>query len=139
MRRLVLALLPALLACGCAAPPGPPLTITGQGSPPVLDAITEQSFTEEGLTVVRPFFHYHDPDGDVVYLARELVESDGPYQKTRGTPINDPAPLQERGAIFAGRWPCGPNRYHALMRAYLIDRQGNRSNVAFYDVHCNGG
>ena len=111
----------------------------GQGSPPVLDAITQRTILVGGFPRVIPEFHFHDADGDVRFIARELVDTNGPYEGTQGAPINLPPDLQKRGAVFAGGWACGANSYHATLRAYLIDQSGNRSNAMTYTIHCNGG
>ncbi len=126
---------------GCASnvgTPAPDLTAAA-GPPPVLDAITIRGGTRNNFPFPIPEFHFHAPNGDVVYIERELVETNGPFEQTRGAPINLPADLQRRGAVFAGGWPCGPNVYHATMRAYLIARSGQRSNAMTYTIHCNGG
>ena len=139
--RLATALTGALALSACAdmgQPAGPPVAVAS-GSPPVLEAITQRQVMQGGFPTIIPEFHFHDADGDVRFLARELVASNGPYGKTQGTPINFPADLQKRGAVFAGRWSCGPNVYYAKMHAYLIDQAGNRSNALDYTVHCNGG
>ena len=129
----------ALCACtDIGRPSGAPIGVAS-GSPPVLEAITQRQIMEGGYPVIIPEFRFHDADGDVRFLARELVATNGPHERTQGTAINFPAALQQRGAIFAGRWSCGPNVYYARMHAYLIDQAGNRSNAMDYMIHCNGG
>ncbi len=127
--------------CACTdmgQPSGPPVA-GASGSPPVLEAITQRQVMQDGYPVIIPEFHFHDADGDVRFLARELLATNGPHEQTQGTTITLPAALQRRGAIFAGRWTCGPNVYFARMHAYLIDQAGNRSNAMDYIIHCNGG
>ena len=128
----------ALALASCAQSVAPPVA-SGVGTPPVLDAITFRHANRDGFQDVIPEFHFHDAEGDVRFIARELVSTNGPYERTQGAPIDLPADLQRRGAIFAGRWPCGANVYFATLRAYLIDQAGNHSNAMNYTIHCNGG
>ena len=137
MRQLVLVAALGLLVCACQAGVQAPLP-SADGSPPVLDAITEMTVTREGFPVVIPQFHFHDADGDVIFLQREIVETDGPHEKAQGTNVNLPPAMQQRGAIIAGGWSCGANHYHATLRAYLLDRAGHCSNAMTYTIHCNG-
>ncbi len=130
----------ALALAGCANtghPSGAPMVVGG--SAPVLEAITQREIIEDGYPTVIPEFHFHDRDGDVRFLEREIVTTNGPYARTKGVAITFPADLQQRGAVFAGRWNCGPNTYYAKIHAYLIDRAGNHSNAMDYTIHCNGG
>ena len=136
--------LSACLACaavlaGCETSTVAPPVAVGQGSPPVLDSITERSVILAGFPRVIPEFHFHDADGDVRFLAREMVETNGPYRQVGGAAVDLPPDLQKRGAVLAGGWPCGPNAYYVKMNAYLVDAAGNRSNAMTYTVHCNGG
>ena len=128
----------ALCACTGTGQPSGPAVAAASGSPPVLEAITERQIMQDGYPVIIPEFHFHDADGDVRFLARELLATNGPHEQTQGTAITFPAALQKRGAIFAGRWSCGPNVYYVKMHAYLIDQAGNRSNAMDYSVRCNG-
>jgi len=108
------------------------------GSPPIIDEITQK--TQRPLyDVVYTEFHFHDPDGDVHFIHRELVETNGPIGKVQDGLVRLPPDMQKRGAVFTGSIRCDANTYYVKMRAYLIDDAGNRSNTMDYTVHCNGG
>ncbi len=139
-------LIPALLSgaalglggCTAGVTTAPPVLASGSGSPPVLDEITQKTVRPVYDVVVNEF-HFHDPDGDVRFIHRELVETNGPDKTIVDGVVRLPPALQKRGAIYAGEIRCGPNSYYIKLKAYLIDEAGNRSNAMDYTVHCNGG
>ncbi|WP_158915934.1 hypothetical protein [Caulobacter sp. S45] len=131
----------AVALAGCVGETvAPPVASTAPnaGSPPVIDEITQRTVRPVYDTVVNEF-HFHDADGDVRFIHRDLVETNGPIEKVQDGLVRLPPEMQKRGAIYIGYVRCGPNSYHMKMRAYLIDDAGNRSNTMDYTVHCNGG
>jgi hypothetical protein len=54
----------------------------------------------------------------------------------------DPAPppdVQKKGAVVSRGWHCGVAMYCVMLRGYIIDADGNRSNAIEYTLPCNGG
>jgi hypothetical protein len=127
--------------CTAGVTTAPPVLATASGAPPILDEITQKTVHagSDPYDVVINEFHFHDPDGDVRFIHRELVETNGPDKTIVDGVIRLPAAMQQRGAVHAGQIRCGPNSYYIKLRAYLIDAAGNRSNTMDYTVHCNGG
>lgn len=127
-----------LSGCAAGVTTAPPVVATASGAPPILDEITQKTLHPVYDVVVNEF-HFHDPDGDVRFIHRELVETNGPDKTIVDGVVRLPVALQKRGAVYAGEIRCGPNSYYIKLRAYLIDGAGNRSNTMDYTVHCNGG
>lgn len=48
------------------------------------------------------------------------------------------APLL-RGAVYTGGWPCGPESYYVTIQAFVMNLDGQKSNVVEYTIHCNRG
>jgi hypothetical protein len=46
---------------------------------------------------------------------------------------------QIKGAIHVGGWPCGPETYYLTIQAFVMNLDGQKSNVVEYTIHCNGG
>ena len=127
----------AITLAGCANTVAPPVAL-GVGAPPVIDEVSERTIRPVYDNVVREF-HFHDPDGDVRFIHREIFSTNGPFEKAVDGVVNIPPDMQKRGAIYVGATRCGPNSYYVKMRAYMIDEAGNRSNTVEYTNHCNGG
>jgi hypothetical protein len=125
--------------CTAGVTTAPPVIAKASGAPPVLDEITQKTLRPMAYDVVVNEVHFHDPDGDVRFVHRELVETNGPDKTIVDGVVRLPPEMQKRGAIFAGEIRCGPNSYYIKLRAYLVDEAGNRSNAMDYTVHCNGG
>jgi hypothetical protein len=52
----------------------------------------------------------------------------------------DISPQQQmRGAVYNGGWPCGPESYYVTIQAFVMNLDGQKSNVVEYTIHCNGG
>jgi hypothetical protein len=128
--KLVLMAAAGLTVASCATAP--------TGSAPQLDKITLRD-TVGRYHVIYPSFFFHDADGDVNSIHREILSSTGVHG--RFNPISrisiDPA-KQRQGAVYVGEWQCGPNPSTTTVRAYLTDRQGNRSNTLDYTIVCKG-
>ena len=46
---------------------------------------------------------------------------------------------QQRGAVYAGGWPCGPEAYYVTIQTFVMNFDGQKSNTVEYTIHCNGG
>ena len=72
-------------------------------------------------------------------IHRELLSSTNPNLGIHPTAKIDIAPEEQiKGTAWVGGWPCGPDAYKAVLRAYLIDRHGNQSNTLDYLIVCSG-
>jgi hypothetical protein len=111
---------------------------------PILQSVTVRKNVKDrfGYIVdVVPDFHFVAPNGNAIFLRRELVDTRGAIAQTNITSatINIPAGAQKRGAVVSGGWRCGVGQYYVTLRAFLMDSDGNRSNSVQYTIHCNGG
>lgn len=141
----------ALVACQSPAPPRPTSALPPEAAaapassaPPVLQAVTIRTNVPNGFggyVSVVPDFHFIAPNGNAVYLRRELVATDGNFSGAtiRGAAINIAPDVQRRGAVLSGGWHCGVAKYYVTLRAYVIAADGSRSNTLEYTIHCNGG
>lgn len=137
LRALLSALAVLALSSGALAQSDTP---TGTGHPPVIDSVNLRVVTMRYMTVY-PDFAFHDPDGDVWFIRRMLVATDlkRPLNINLDGIINILPETQKQGAVYTGGWECGPEKYYATLRAYMVDHAGNESNTVEYTIHCNGG
>ena len=131
MKPLVLLIIGgAAMLTGCA-------TIDA-GTPPTLDKI-ELRETVDRYDKIYPTFYFHTPDGDVTTVHREIISTNASHQNFNPVSrINVDSDQQRRGAVWVGGWGCGPNPSKTVVRAYLTDSRGNRSNSVEYTVVCKG-
>lgn len=110
---------------------------------PVLLSVTARKNVRAGINIMDlvPDFRFVAPRGNAIMLRRELVDTSGAFAQTQiqSATINIPAEAQKKGAVISGGWRCGTQVYYVTLRAFLIDSEGNRSNVITYTIHCNGG
>jgi hypothetical protein len=135
-----------LVACQTSNPKSTPAVSAPQNpaAAPVLQSITMRMNVPVGngtVMSVVPDFHFVAPNGNAVFLRRELVDTNGAISQTQinSETINIPAEAQKKGAVLSGGWRCGVSQYYATLRAYIMDSDGNRSNTLEYTIHCNGG
>jgi len=130
----------ALTSGALADVSGPTPAIAPKGQPPVIESVNLRVVTMRYMTVY-PDFAFHDPDGDVWFIRRMLVATDlkRPLNINLDGLINILPDTQKQGAVYTGGWDCGPEKYYATLRAYMVDHAGNVSNTVEYTIHCNGG
>jgi hypothetical protein len=126
-------LLPLIALAGCA----PPKVISdafAPGTPPAIDSVDLRPTGP----VVYADLHFHAPDGNVVAIHRDILSSDAvqPMHVLSDTRVDSDIDVQKKGAVFTDRYPCGAERYHAVIRAYLIDSNHNHSNTLDYQINC---
>ena len=133
--------------------PAPELTVVtaaaeipaapGPSGAPVLLSVSARKNVRAGINIMDlvPDFRFIAPRGNAIMLRRELVDTSGAFAQTQiqSATINIPAEAQKKGAVISGGWRCGTQVYFVTLRAFLIDSDGNRSNVITYTIHCNGG
>lgn len=118
-----------------------PVLATAQQSIPVIDSVTLREDDGGRYPVIYPEFHFHDSTGSVRYIHREIVTTNSPkplLPRTDGV-IDISANQQIQGATYVGGWRCGPESYYVTLRAYIINREGGKSNAVEYTIHCNSG
>ena len=143
-------------ACAQAETPvptehNPPVTMTAiqpdhpvsaKPGGPVIQSITA-NVSASGLmsaNMIVPQIHFIDPSGNAVLLHREVMETNANQMDYNASSvINIPPQAQKRGAVLSGEWSCGTSTYYVRLRAYIMDADGNRSNMVQYTIHCNGG
>jgi len=110
-----------------------------QNTGPVIDSVSMRSVMQRYETIY-PEFHFHDPSGTVRFIHREVTTTNSPKTLTVRDGVIDISPDQQmRGAVYTGGWPCGPESYYVTIQAYLMNLEGQKSNVVEYTIHCNGG
>jgi len=112
---------------------------SGQDTGPVIDSVSMHQEMRRYETIY-PDFHFHDPSGTVRFIHREITATNSPKPLTvRDGVINISAEQQMRGAVYTGGWPCGPETYYVTLQAFVMNLEGQKSNVVEYTIHCNGG
>jgi hypothetical protein len=112
---------------------------SAQGAGPVIDSVTMRKEMLRYETVY-PEFHFHDPSGTVRFIHREITATNSPKALTVQDGVIVISPEQQmKGAIYTGGWPCGPESYYLTIQAFLMNLDGQKSNVVEYTIHCNGG
>jgi hypothetical protein len=139
MRKACLSALLLVLA-GCSGQSPALQAIDSLNSKPVIDQVTYRTTDQDDHPVVYPELHFRSPDGNVVAIHRELVSTVSP--KALLNFVSDgPVPIgpdqQKKGAVYRGTWKCGPDKYRAELRAYLIDTNHNHSNTVDYSIDCS--
>lgn len=90
--------------------------------------------------VIYPEFHFHDPSGTVRFIHREVVTTDAPKPLNPHDGVIDISANQQiKGATYVGGWHCGPESYYVILRAFVVNLSGGKSNTIEYTIHCNGG
>ena len=112
---------------------------SAQSAGPVIDSVTVR-MEKLRYETVYPEFHFHDPSGTVRFIHREITVTNSPRALTvQDGVIVISAEQQMRGATYVGGWPCGPESYYLTLQAFLLNLEGQKSNVVEYTIHCNGG
>jgi hypothetical protein len=112
---------------------------SAQNTGPVIDTVSMRTVTQRYETIY-PDFHFHDPSGTVRFIHREITATSSPKPLTiHDGVINISAQQQMRGAIYTGGWTCGPESYYVTIQAFVMNLDGQKSNVVEYTIHCNGG
>jgi hypothetical protein len=112
---------------------------SAQNTGPVIDSVTMRTEMQRYQTVY-PEFHFHDPSGNVRFIHRELVATNSPKPLAIHDGVIEISPEQQiKGAIHVGGWPCGPEAYYLTIQAFVMNLDGQKSNVVEYTIHCNGG
>jgi len=130
--RFVFLLGPLMLAA--CTPPAALREAFRPGTEPTIDSV---SLRPTG-PVVYADLHFHAPDGNVVAIHRDILSSDAaqPMHVLSDTRVDADPDQQKKGALYTDRYPCGAERYHAVIRAYLIDSNHNHSNTLDYQINC---
>jgi hypothetical protein len=114
-------------------------TASAQNTGPVIDSVTMRTETQRFQTVY-PEFHFHDYSGSVRFIHREIVATNSPKPLSVRDGVIDISPDQQiKGAIFPGGWTCGLETYYVTLQAFLMNLEGQKSNLVEYTIHCNGG
>ncbi len=134
MIRLRSLLLLAPLMLTACTPPAAMREAFRPGTEPTIDSV---SLRPTG-PVVYADLYFHAPDGNVVAIHRDILSSDAvqPMHVLSDTRVDADADQQKKGALYIDRYPCGAERYHAVIRAYLIDSNHNHSNTQDYQINC---
>jgi hypothetical protein len=112
---------------------------SAQNTGPVIDYVSTHKEMHRYETIY-PEFHFHDPSGTVRFIHRELTSTNSPKPLTVRDGVIDISPEQQmRGTVYTGGWPCGPESYYATLQAFIMNLDGQKSNVVEYTIHCNGG
>jgi hypothetical protein len=112
---------------------------SAQNTGPTIDSVSMRTVTQRYETIY-PDFHFHDPSGTVRFIHREITATNSPKPLTiRDGVINISAEQQIKGAVYTGGWACGPESYYLTVQAFVINLDGQKSNVVEYTIHCNGG
>jgi hypothetical protein len=112
---------------------------SAQNTGPVIDSVIMRTEMQRYQTVY-PEFHFHDPSGTVRFIHRELVATNSPKPLSIRDGVIEISPEQQiKGAIHVGGWPCGPETYYLTIQAFVMNLDGQKSNVVEYTIHCNGG
>ncbi len=54
--------------------------------------------------------------------------------------VIDISPEQQMsGAVYTGGWGCRPESYYVTLQAFVMNLDGQKSNVVEYTIHCNRG
>jgi hypothetical protein len=114
-------------------------TAAAQEGAPVIDSVTMRNETQQ-YEIVYPEFHFHDTNGAVKCIHREVIATNAPHPLTvKDAAISICAEQQVKGATYVGRWNCGPETYYVTLRPFMLSLAGLKSNLVEYTIHCNGG
>src|SRR5271170_1497565 len=106
-----------------------------QDSGPVIDSVTIRKEMQRYETYY-PEFHFHDPSGTVHFIHREIIATSSPKPLTaKDGIVSISAEQQAKGATYAGGWPCGAETYYVTLNAFLMNLNGQKSNVVEYTIH----
>ncbi len=112
---------------------------SAQNTGPVIDSVSMRTEMQRYQTVY-PEFHFHDPSGTVRFIHREIMATNSPKALTVKDGVIDISPEQQsRGTVYTGGWPCGPESYYVTIQAFVMNLDGQKSNIVEYTIHCNGG
>jgi hypothetical protein len=112
---------------------------SAQNTGPVIDSVSMRTEMQRYETIY-PEFHFHDPSGTVRFIHREITATNSPKPlKVRDGVIEISPEQQMRGAVYTGGWPCGPESYYVTIQAFVMNLDGQKSNVVEYTIHCNRG
>jgi hypothetical protein len=115
------------------------LVASAQNAGPVIDSVSMRTEMQRYETIY-PEFHFHDPSGTVHFIHREITATSSPKSlKVRDDVIDISSEQQIRGAVYTGGWPCGPESYYVTIQAFVMNLEGQKSNVVEYTIHCNRG
>ena len=118
-----------------------PVLAAAQQNAPVIDSVTLREDDGGRYPVIYPEFHFHDSSGSVRFIHREVISTNSPKPLKSHTDaaIDISANQQMRGATYVGGWRCGPESYYVILRAFITNLEGTKSNIVEYTVHCNAG
>ena len=112
---------------------------SAQNTGPVIDSVSMRTEMQRYETIY-PEFHFHDPSGTVRFIHREIMATSSPNPlKVQDGVIGISPEQQRRGAVYTGGWPCGPESYYVTIQAFVMNLDGQKSNVVEYTIHCNRG
>jgi hypothetical protein len=115
------------------------IVASAQNTGPVIDSVNVRTQTARYETNY-PEFHFHDPSGTVRFIHREVVATSSPKPLTAHDGVIEiSAEQQVKGAVYVGGWSCGPESYYVTLQAFVMNLEGQKSNVVEYTIHCNGG
>ena len=138
MRKACLSALFLALAA-CSSQPTTLQAVAPINSRPVIERVTYRTADQDHGPVIYPELHFRAEDGNVVAIHRELVSNDSPkalLNFVSDSPVSIGPEQQKQGAVYSGGWQCGPDKYRAQLRAYLIDANHNHSNTVDYSIDC---
>ncbi|HMA49883.1 MAG TPA: hypothetical protein VKP60_09030 [Magnetospirillaceae bacterium] len=128
-----------LTLAACSSQPPDLQAVAPLNSRPVIEQVTYRTADQDRGPVIYPELHFRSPDGNVVAIHRELVSNDSPkalLNFVSDSPVSIGPDQQKEGAVYAGGWQCGADKYRAQLRAYLIDTNHNHSNTVDYSIVC---
>jgi hypothetical protein len=118
--------------------------VTGEAdNPPVIQSITYRLYSPGPVGEDWDFhgdFHFMASQGNVVARHAQLISSPGSFNLRATKPINIPADAQKNGITYdsgAIHIQCVGSKTLTL-EAYLVDANGNHSNVVRFSTHCHG-
>ena len=112
---------------------------SAQNAGPAIDSVSMRTEMQRYETIY-PEFHFHDPSGTVRFIHREITATNSPKSlKVRDGVIDISPEQQMKGAVYTGGWPCGPESYYVTIQAFVMNLEGQKSNVVEYTIHCNRG
>jgi hypothetical protein len=112
---------------------------SAQNTGPVIDSVSMRTEMQRYETIY-PEFHFHDPSGTVRFIHREITATNSPKSLKVKDGVIDISPEQQMtGAVYTGGWQCGPESYYVTIQAFVMNLDGQKSNVVEYTIHCNRG
>lgn len=103
---------------------------------PVIDDVVLRIEGSGNDKLLHQDIYFHDEDGNSYIVVYELRSSTRAGIKVENDPITASSDLQKAGTFVTGTWQCETTGYIVVLRATILDSQGNSSAPKNIDFDC---